>query len=895
MIKIVFNPFYGSHIYLNLKDRGTVIGEKHMGSSALVGELRLRVGLPSILPDVMERTALYMRAISTALQESKGPYVEIFRHSFAKDELGVATTLLGWRDALVGLGWSPNEYTESQKLNALMDIERFFHSPGVADFRRELLLTLESGQASLSDVSIESILPADMLPCYFSRLLAAAERSGAAVSYSAKPVPSAPEGTSLRALQEYLLLGKQTNLSVRKDDPSLRVYHFSTADDAMKYAALSAPNLISANDTVLLREVFRVMNLPLPMVEGGYVPQVVRLLPLALSFQSQRVDVNSLLAFLSIEPNPLSSLKVKRSVGEQEWYVSANRVLREILLGERGLNEQWYSILNGDIYDREGVIVKSEKRKRLLKLISTIGTSDGVMNKAMLEVLLDELMGWATKDLESRGALLQYCRFAKFLVDGMGEEFDVESLIRWLSSATPMQNYIMPAEVGSCEVTNTPSSVVDEVATMCWADCWTTAGGLSALEFLSPVDIEELGIEVDTPQKLYDAQRYSFSYGISKVKESLTILTCDKEGGELVQPHPFLVELKSCCGLNDELGSMEAFTSKFQSDGIPVREIEHRVNGSCFKEVYKPKKQGGIGRNHESYSSLNTLINFPFDYVMRYLLHWDAYGVESMADVETIKGNIAHRYIEELFNDSGKDISKAKDIHTREYFDRVERCMLRSGAIMYLDEHSLEAHSYRVQLNNAVHSLLLFIETNKLRVIGLEYAVDTELPVIGPFVGRVDLLLADANNQYIVVDMKWSEGGTYKRRLENGDNLQLVLYKKALETQGKRVVCEGYFVLPQRKFFTSSNHLPPSDIVEIITNDSVADHFKLACNSYQYRLEQISRGVIEEGEGAQLSDIQYHRDMLQMRLYPLCRDYNEDTLKGTAYGNPNSILKGGIE
>jgi hypothetical protein len=60
-------------------------------------------------------------------------------------------------------------------------------------------------------------------------------------------------------------------------------------------------------------------------------------------------------------------------------------------------------------------------------------------------------------------------------------------------------------------------------------------------------------------------------------------------------------------------------------------------------------------------------------------------------------------------------------------------------------------------------------------------------------------------------------------------------------------------------------------------------------------LEQISRGVIEEGEGAQLSDIQYHRDMLQMRLYPLCRDYNEDTLKGAAYGNPNSILKGGIE
>lgn len=895
MVKIVFNPFYGSHIYLNLKDRGTVIGEKHMGASTLVGELRLRVGLTSILPDVMERTALYMRAISTALQKSKDSYAEIFRASFNKDELGVATTLLGWRDALVGLGWSPKEYTQSHKLNALMDIEHYFTCPGAADCRRELLLALESGQASLSDVSIESVLPSDMLPCYFFRLLAAAERCGAVVSYSVKPAPSAPEGTALRELQEYLLSGRQTDLSGRKNDSSLRVYHFSTADDAMKYAALSVPDLISANDTVLLREVFRAMNLPLPMVEGSYVPQVVRLLPLALSLQKQRVDVNSLLAFLSIEPNPLSSLRVKRCIGEQDWYVPVNRVLREILLEEGGLDDQWSEILNGDIYDKEGGIVKSEKRKRLLKLISAVGFSDGVMSKEMLEALLDELIGWATKDLESRGALLQYCRFAKFLVDGMDEEFDVESLIRWIASATPKHSFIMPAEVGSCEVTNAPSSVADEVATMCWADCWTVAGGMDELEFLSPIDIKELGMAIDAPQKIYEAQRYSFSCGISKVKTCLTILTCDKDGGELVQPHPFLVELKSCCSLNDELGSMEAFTSKFQSDGIPEREIEHMVDASCFKDVDKPKSQGGIRRNHESYSSLNTLINFPFDYVMKYLLHWDAYGVESMVEVETIKGNVAHRYIEELLNDSGKDISKARDIHTREYFDRVERCMLKSGVIMYLDEHRLEAHSYRVQLNDAVNSLLLFIEANRLRIVGMEYAVDTELPVIGPFIGRVDLLLADANNQLVVVDMKWTEGGTYRRRLENGDNLQLVLYKKALEAQGKKVVCEGYFVLPQRKFLTSSNHLQPSEVVEVITNDSTTDHFELACNSYQYRLGQIARGVIEEGEGAQLADIQYHKDMLQLGLYPLSRDYNDNALKGTAYGNPNSILKGGIE
>ena len=265
-----------------------------------------------------------------------------------------------------------------------------------------------------------------------------------------------------------------------------------------------------------------------------------------------------------------------------------------------------------------------------------------------------------------------------------------------------------------------------------------------------------------------------------------------------------------------------------------------------------------------------------------------------MDDIATVKGTVAHRYIETLLEDSGKDITTAKKLHEEKYSERVEECIREKGAVMYLDEYRLERNSFLAALRPAVDSLLKFIEENALMVIGMEHTIDTVFPVIGAFTGSIDLLLADADGNLVIVDMKWNEGKTYNRRLEKGNTLQLALYRKAMETDGHKVVCEGYFVLPQRKFLTSVDYLQPSDIVEIIEGEQFGDHFELACNSYEYRMEQIEQGIIEEAEGFSLADIQYHKDANTRRLYPLERAYEDDTTKSSPYGTPNLILKGGL-
>ena len=892
MMKIIFSPFYENHVYIDMDARGSLMGEKYAGGSELVEELRLRAGLTSVSPDPMERTALYMKAIRATLESATGTHADIFRTSFAHDGLGVAMTLLGWRDTLVAQGWRPGGITKSAKLNALTDIEANFDCPGYADFRRELLEHLEPGSASLSGIVIDSVLPSDKLPSYYRRLLNAAEKCGASVSYMPLPEASGAEGTALRAVQEYLLKGTPADAA---PDGSLKLYRFMNSDDAMKYAALKNGGVIASRDTVLLREMSRAMNLPMPKTTDVSVPQLVKLLPLSFVLRNNEIDINSLMAFLSIEPNPLGTMKVKVAHGENEWYVPLNTKLREHLISNGGLDAEWFGLLNGDLYDYEGNPLTAGQRKAV-EFVSHIGTGTGKLRKEEILGIIKMLTSWAGKDMETRGDLIRYCRFAEMLAEDLKGEVDAETILRWLGSAgAPTIRTTMPAELGARDITDSPAAVADPVAKLCWADCWTEGKGNSELDFLSPADIAELGIETDSGKTTYEALRYALAAGISKIKDSLVILTCDSKDGEPVQAHPLLIELMSCCSLKEEKQSEELYDATFPVEGLQEKPLEHRVAKEHIEALLDPKDSSRLRKGHESYSSLNCLINSPFDYVLNYLLHWNGYGVESMADMATVKGTVSHRYIECLFIDSGKDIAKAKAIHKTEYAKRIETYIRENGAIMYSDKNRLETGAFRASLKLAVDALLKFIEENHLTVDGMERTIDIVLPVIGPFTGSIDLLLKDAEGNYVVVDMKWNEGKRYNKRLESGKILQLALYKKALEEEGKTVSAVGYFVLPQRKFLTSDTYIKESDVVEFIEGEAIGDHFKMACNSYLYRMKQIKEGIIEDAEGMELANIQYHKDSIKQKLYPLETIYEDPSCKAFPYGKPNLILKGGLE
>lgn len=59
-------------------------------------------------------------------------------------------------------------------------------------------------------------------------------------------------------------------------------------------------------------------------------------------------------------------------------------------------------------------------------------------------------------------------------------------------------------------------------------------------------------------------------------------------------------------------------------------------------------------------------------------------------------------------------------------------------------------------------------------------------------------------------------------------------------------------------------------------------------------MRQLKDGLIEEGESLALADLQYVKDTIDKKLYPLKSDYYEKDLKANSYGNKNIVLKGGL-
>ena len=94
-----------------------------------------------------------------------------------------------------------------------------------------------------------------------------------------------------------------------------------------------------------------------------------------------------------------------------------------------------------------------------------------------------------------------------------------------------------------------------------------------------------------------------------------------------------------------------------------TQKVEHQVDTSLFANIDKPRpkpteeesaastpskftpKPVGYQRDYESFSSLNELINQPFDYVLDYIYNMKD---EDEGNLSTVEGNVAHAVIEKI-------------------------------------------------------------------------------------------------------------------------------------------------------------------------------------------------------------------------------------------------------
>ena len=155
---------------------------------------------------------------------------------------------------------------------------------------------------------------------------------------------------------------------------------------------------------------------------------------------------------------------------------------------------------------------------------------------------------------------------------------------------------------------------------------------------------------------------------------------------------------------------------------------------------------------------------------------------------------------------------------------------------------------------------------------------------IGPFEAKIDLLLKDGQDNYVIFDLKWTLSDRHKESLENNTSLQLELYRQAVKVHydlnyNPRA---AYYLLPQCKLVTADSFKAHSAIqqVKVDAERSLHELYEEIKNSYEFRRNELNIGHIEESELMPIANTEYAQ---QQGLVPLKGQYKQEDKKGVPY------------
>ena len=883
---IYFSPRYDSSVFLTADDCG--LGKAYSGKEALLNELELRAGLTCAKTEHADRVIAYMKAMQAAQQGSSLFYSE----SFERDDFGTAELMLGWRDALVNVGWDGKPAGESEKIRVLSLIESHFNCPGSADRWRNILKEAAKRPILRPSDRIVVQCPHEFLEPVMQHLF-----------------------DSINALYETPVVEYHSVATPITGDSKYKILEFDNEYPAHEWIAsqtLDDNDVVAEADEALLGDFLHILGKPdIGAVDEG-IGAVMRLLPLGLSLFRYPADINSLQSYLQSPKSPLGKLYTQGAKKDGTLFrAPAVRQLYDHICSEGGFGKEWDDILEKATFAYDGTTLPEEERKKALEFIGMWEESrDLDKGQAPVSGVLAFIKGlnsWAGGNVDPENemnaqfqALQRYCGAMLRLLDGWtGDTIPVEKLTRWASHiCVPIDISSDYARLGSMNIVGSVADIYSPVKRLYWFAATTENGVSYEYDFLSPSEIASLkaaGALLPEKEQMARLDKAYKLEGLSRCKD-VTIVTCRRISGVETVQSALLAEISVFITAEQGKPVAKTMMDKVETD-----------HGKAAVHRFDPKILEGFHRKAESYSSIDTLLMSPVDYLLDYVKSYRQYGTEEVADIATSEGTVAHAYIETLGQKCGYDPAKMMSMHKSGFDPLLNEVISEKGLVLCLEENSLEEKSFRVGLQESVETLLNIIIENGLVIEGFEYEMTADIANIGPVYAKIDCLLKDpVDGKFVIIDFKYNSGKTYFHKIEDNRELQLAVYRKVVETGGYRededgnrtlipageVKFIGYYAIPRKTLFTPENTLVDNPAVEEVAQEDPKDIFEMAVKGYIFRWNQLRQGILEESEGLALVDLDYAR---QPDLYALEPDYDKPELKARAYGDKNITLKGGLE
>lgn len=781
-----------------------------------------------------------------------------YHKSFHTDELGTSATLLAWRDQWYLHGWrgpqgcSP-ELSESRRLRDMLDVE-FFAVEKVAASLGERLASvaveIERRRPRIARVSLCDTLRT--WPLGWQRVLQVLPLHDPGAD---TPLLAASDATTqLGQLQTALLSlaqGKPPKKLDWDDDGSVRIVQAETRLLAARW--LSDRLAREAGDTLLLApeangldEVVAAANLPRQgFKENSAFRPALQVVPLVLGQLWKPLDLYGLLKFLTHPICPVPGVARTR--------------LAEMLANSPGIGggEAWERTL-ADIrracdesgYDWDMAREKIKIWVEHPRYEPATGAPIGAIVDRLQQLanyfkgrLLDADPTKQVAFASGQAQTLACQRLLNALALQGETSIGPQQLQTLLDQATAQgsSNPLLEPQVGACRTITHPGAAVDTADHVVW---WQLAAPSLPLPW--PWSLSEqkalraAGIALPEVAELLDHQSSCWQKPLLAARRSLTLVLPPLE----TEAHPVWLLLESLFEKKRRpaVNTLETLLTE------PTLELQaHRPLPTRKRWWQLPETVAIPKREKESYSSLESFLFNPYQWVLTYPAALRPSSILDVSDGFLLYGNLAHHLIEQyvLRPDALTQSEGEFQLWFEPAFDTLAA---NEGAVLLMPGRREDLESLRRKLREAMLQLRRHWQSANI------VRIEPEVSLKGIFAGgRIDgygdLLLTRGDGEQAIVDMKWSGGNKYPEKLANNRHLQLAIYGELQRQKTGRWPKLAYFLIDSATLLATDRDFFPN-VRQVWKKKEVGDEgaahlWERFIKTWQWRRDQLDHGLIE--------------------------------------------------
>lgn len=901
-MNIFFSPEYSGSVYVKPSDgKDVMMDTVVVNTIGLINMLELRLGLHYEDVPEQERVAHYYDSLCKYMSAHPN---NVMSASFKTAGLSTAKTMLVWREELRSADWDFDGEEISERLAVLIGVEEYFRKQDGCDMAGRLHIVTDQvafQKLDCTDMIIIMSVSKDLLKPTTKCLLDAIEHQGAKIELVAEAINT---NNNLSKVRKLFASNEKGKITLDKNDDSIQIWKFADDRLACEYLAyhyfedvdvwVNADNKQMDNWLALMEKELT------GSATADCTPQLTQLFVMGLGMFANPLNVNTLIEWLNMPIHPLDkffrSKLADTIVNEGGFRNEACKLkIEEYING----NFVW---LNDDelcLSAEEQAKLRLKDRKKRQKLVSAFLPSLEMSNTINIEDVRQfvlELSSWSRQRAHLMSADADNVQWVEQLiaVSGMCDAFhillgtvhedtiDYKTIDSWMSTIYEKRSYTNAIAESYCRiVVDSPAKIATVSERTIWMGVDGDADHGQECAFLYPSEKEELIKHMYIKPWAEDAENdYHEQMMLTPLRmtnEQLVLVVRERMSGEATLKHPLIVRLEQ------QIENFEDIV-RYPKIGVEDRyEVDRVVNGGVASELHFEHADKIKWPDHLSPTTIDTLVEHPFDYLMEHLLVITNDGRAKMADAKTTKGNVAHAVIEELFAPrDGKTHSTPSEVESRiksEYETVYSSVLEAKGAVLQLSENKLAEKLLHEQLRGCLDTLLEILKDNNLNVTGCEHEVKCQVGLGLPkspdnenrdIKGFIDMTLEDKDGHPVVFDFKWTNWAKgYQEKLSENRSVQLELYRmmfgREKRDEVKRV---AYFLMPDARLY-SQEKFEGRHCIQLlpVNKDNIVEQLR---QSAIYRKKQIEGGIIETN--GLYEELQYVKDTQENGLFPLKKD-----------------------